>query len=274
MKKIFSSIHKRYKESRKYDFGSLLIIGGSKVYSGSPAFNALAALRAGVDIVEITAPKRSADIIATFSPDLITHPLSGDYFNSSHLNELNKIAGNKTACVIGGGLGREKETSKAVQMFLKKTELPCVVDADGIHAIVKKKDVLKNNFVLTPHSQEFYVLSGEKLEKEMEKKKKQVKKIAKKLGVVILLKGGTDIISDGNQSYLNKTGTPYMTKGGTGDTLAGIIGSLLAQGVKPLEAACFGAYVNGKAGELAAEKFEEGVLASDLIRDVPKAINL
>ncbi len=270
---LYQIYKKREKEVHKYDFGSLLVVGGSKIYSGSPAFNALAALRSGVDLVEIAAPERAADIIAGFSPDLITHPLNGNFLRRGHLKQIYKISKNKRGVVIGGGLGREKESFKAVQMFLKKTELPCVVDADGIHAIVKKKDVLKNNFVLTPHPQEFYVLGGEKVSKDLNQRQKQVKRVAKELETVILLKGNTDIISDGNQSYLNKTGIPYMTKGGTGDTLAGIIGDLLARKVKPFEAACCAAYINGKAGEIAGRKFGEGLLASDLLEEIPKVIN-
>jgi len=265
---------KRGKEVHKYDFGSLLVIGGSRVYSGSPAFNALAALRSGVDLVEVCSPERAANIIASFSPDLITHPLKGDYFSEKHLKYIFEVAKNKTACVIGGGLGRKKETFKAVREFLKKTNLPCVIDADAIYAIAEKKSCLKENFVLTPHSYEFYILSGEKVAKNMEERKKQVKRIARNCGCIILLKGHIDIISDGKEIYLNKTGSPYMTKGGTGDTLAGICGALLARNAKPIEAAYFGAYINGKAGELAAKKYKESLLASDLIEEIPKVINL
>jgi NAD(P)H-hydrate epimerase len=264
---------KRNKEVHKYDFGALLVIGGSRVYSGSPAFNALAALRSGVDIVEIAAPERSANIIASFEPDLITYPLKGDYFSRKHLKEIFKITKNKNACVIGGGLGRKKETFRAVQEFLKKIDLPCVIDADAIYAVAEKKNCLKNNFILTPHAYEFYILSGEKVEKDIEKRKKQVKRIARELGSIILLKGYVDVISDGKKIYLNKTGSPYMTKGGTGDTLAGICGALLARNMKPVDAARLSAYINGKAGELASKKYKESLLASDLIEEIPKVIN-
>jgi NAD(P)H-hydrate epimerase len=97
--------------------------------------------------------------------------------------------------------------------------------------------------------------------------------VAKELGTTILLKGNTDLISDGEQTYLNKTGTPYMTKGGTGDTLAGICGALLARKVEPFEAACCAAYINGNAGKVAGMKFGEGLLASDLLEEIPKVIN-
>ena len=271
--KELKNIYKRKKDVHKYDFGSLLIIGGSNIYSGSPAFNALAALRSGVDLVEICAPERSANIIASFSPDLITYPLKGNFLKRGHLKQIYKILKNKTGFVIGGGLGREKETFKAVQKFLSETKLPGVIDADAIYAVAEKKDIIKRRkFVITPHSFEFYILSDEPVSEDLEERKKQVKKVAKELKTIILLKGNIDIISDGEQVYLNKTGTPFMTKGGTGDILAGIAGSLLARKIEPFESACCAAYINGKSGEIAGIKFGEGLLASDLLEEIPKVI--
>jgi len=271
LRKIYK---KREKEVHKYNFGSLLVIGGSKIYSGSPTFNALAALRSGVDLVEIAAPERAANIIASFSPDLITHPLKGDFLKREHLKQIYKILENKTGFVIGGGLGREKETFKAVQKFLSEAKLPGVIDADAIYAVSEKPEIVRGkNFVLTPHAYEFFILSGERVLDDLERRKNKVIKVARELKTTILLKGNIDIISDGNKIYLNKTGTPYMTKGGTGDTLAGICGALLARKVNCFESACCAAYINGRAGELASKKFRESFLASDLLNEIPKVIN-
>lgn len=271
LRKIYK---KREKEVHKYNFGSLLVIGGSKIYSGSPTFNALAALRSGVDLVEIAAPERAANIIASFSPDLITHPLKGDFLKREHLKQIYKILENKTGFVIGGGLGREKETFKAVQKFLSEAKLPGVIDADAIYAVAEKPEIVREkNFVLTPHAYEFFILSGERVLDDLERRKNKVIKVARELKTTILLKGNIDIISDGNKIYLNKTGTPYMTKGGTGDTLAGICGALLARKVNCFESACCAAYINGRAGELASKKFRESFLASDLLNEIPRVIN-
>ena len=271
LRKIYK---KREKEVHKYNFGSLLVIGGSKIYSGSPTFNALAALRSGVDLVEIAAPERAANIIASFSPDLITHSLKGDFLKREHLKQIYKILENKTGFVIGGGLGREKETFKAVQKFLSEAKLPGVIDADAIYAVAEKPEIVREkNFVLTPHAYEFFILSGERVLDDLERRKNKVIKVARELKTTILLKGNIDIISDGNKIYLNKTGTPYMTKGGTGDTLAGICGALLARKVNCFESACCAAYINGRAGELASKKFRESFLASDLLNEIPRVIN-
>lgn len=274
-KKFVKKIYKpRKKWSHKGNFGHLLIIGGSRKYSGSPALAALSAYRSGVDLVTVAAPRRAADIVASFSPDLITYPLDGDYLNETHLDDIFILAESSDAVAIGGGLERNRETFVTVNKVLKGLTIPCVIDADAIHSIVNEKKVLRNNFVVTPHSQEFYVLTGIKPEPDVRKRVTIVKKAASQLGCIIVLKGYVDVISDGKKVAVNKTGNPYMTVGGTGDTLTGICGALLARGVDPFEAACAACYINGKAGDLSAKKFKEGLMASDLIDEIPKVINL
>lgn len=272
LKKVYK---KRNKWCHKYDFGHLLVIGGSKHYSGSPAFNALAALRAGVDLVTIVAPERAANVIASFSPDLIAYPLKGDYLSKKHLKELFEFSKNKDAVVIGGGLIRRKEVLEAVVRYLEKIELPAVIDADAIHAVAREKKVLKGRkFILTPHSREFEVLTGIKLTSNVDQRIKAVKEAAHRLKATILLKGHVDIISDGRRVALNRSGSVYMTKGGMGDTLAGICGALLARKIDCFTSACAAAYINGKAGELAARKYGEGMMASDLIKEIPRVIKV
>lgn len=267
LKKVYKE---RSSSAHKYDFGHLLVIGGSKMYSGSPALAALAAYKAGVDLVTVVAPERPADIIASFSPDMITYPLKGLYLSKNHLKELLDLAKNKDAVLIGGGLERRAETLEVVSDFLKKVDLPCVIDADAIHAVAKDK-VFKKSFVLTPHAREFYVLTKIKLGgKSLNEKVRLVKDYAAKLNTTILLKGNIDIVSDGKEVLLNKTGNPYMTKGGTGDTLAGILGSLLAQGHSPLIASGAAAYINGRAGDIVAKEKKQALTAMDLVDAIYK----
>jgi len=269
IKKIYKP---RKKWSHKGNFGSLLVIGGSRKYSGSPAFNALSAYRSGADLVTVATPTRAADIVASFSPDLITYPLEGDYLNEKHLDDIFVLAGSSDAVAIGGGLERNKKTLASVNKILKGLTIPCVIDADAIHAVAKNKKVLRKDFVITPHSIEFYVLTGTKPEPDVKKRLKLVKKAASKLGCVVALKGYVDVISDGKRVEVNKTGNPYLTVGGTGDTLTGVCGALLARGVEPFDAACAACYINGRAGDLATKKFGEGFIASDLINEIPKVI--
>jgi len=271
---ILQKIYKpRDPQAHKYDFGHLLVVGGSKLYHGSPALSALAAYRSGVDLATIIAPKRAADAIASLSPDLITYPLDCDYFSAQNLSEVSQHLPQKTAVVIGGGIELKDESIKFILEFLDKVDLPVVLDAGAIHAVAKKKEVIAAKpFVLTPHAYEFKVLTGIKASDSLNERAATVQKMARKLQTTILLKGPIDIISNGKEIAINKTGNVFMTVGGTGDTLAGICGSLLAQGIEIFGAACAAAYINGRAGDLAAARFGRGLIASDLINFIPQAI--
>ncbi len=261
VKKLYS---KRPDWSHKGDFGRLLIIGGSSLYSGSPILAALAAYRSGVDWVMIAAPKDVAHQIRSYSPDLMSYPLDGEFVSIKNIKTLLELEENYDAVLIGGGMGRVKEVKKTIIEFLKNTSLPCVIDADAIHAVAEEKKVIRSNFVLTPHSYEFYVLTGEKISDRAE----QVTRYAQELGATILLKGHIDYISDGKQAAINKTGNPSMTKAGTGDSLAGICGALLARKIAPFDAACAAAYINGAAGDLANTKLGVSLLATDVIEEI------
>ncbi len=282
-KEILKSVYyKRPLDAKKYDFGLLLVIGGSEFYSGAPALSAMAAFRAGVDAVRVIAPKRAADIIASFSPNLAAYPLKGDWLKKEHVSTLLSMAESaktvsqgKAAVVIGGGIGRSEETQEAILEFLSEVSLPVVIDADAMHAIGKNPEILANKpFLVTPHTYEFFLLTGREIYKLSDEEKLEiVQEESQRLKTTILLKGNVDIIiSDGKVVALNHTGTPKMTIAGTGDTLAGICGALMARGVHPFTAAEAGAYINGLAGEVAFKKFGESLIATDLIDAIPEVI--
>ncbi|MBI2232595.1 MAG: NAD(P)H-hydrate dehydratase [Candidatus Aenigmarchaeota archaeon] len=260
---------KREAWSHKGQFGRLLVVGGSRLYSGSPAFNAMAAYRAGCDLVTIAAPERAANIAASFEPDIIAYPLKGNYIEKKHVKEIRKVMKTSSAMVIGGGISKEKKTLSAVAAILKDSKIPTVVDADGLYAVKKK---LGRKFLLTPHSHEFFVLGGGKPSRFVNERLGKTKTLAARLGCTVLLKGHIDTISDGTQVATSATGNPYMTKGGMGDTLAGICGALLARGASTFDAACCAAYINGLAGDIASKTFHEGLTASDMLWSIPKAI--
>ncbi|MBI4359257.1 MAG: NAD(P)H-hydrate dehydratase [Candidatus Nealsonbacteria bacterium] len=281
-KSILKDIYKpRPQNAKKYDFGLLLVIGGSEFYSGSPALASLAAFKAGCDMVRIIAPKRAADIIASFSPIMAAYPLAGDWLEKKHLSTLlsmaeaaKSVSYGKTAVVIGGGMGRSAETQEAISEFLSANTLPTVIDADAIHALAKNPEAVKGeNSLITPNAFEFYVLTGKEVYQLSDGEKvKIVQEEAERLKTTILLKGRTDIISNGQAVALNKTGGPYLAKGGTGDSLSGLAGAFLARGIPAFTAAQAAAYVNGLAGELAVKKLGESLVATDLIEAIPEAI--
>ena len=259
-KEILKNIYPERKEGvyyRKYDFGFLIVIGGSDYYSGSPALSAMAAFNAGVDMVRVLAPERAANIIASFSPDLATYPLEGKWLVKKHLPTLisltesaKEVSRGNIAVVIGGGTGRTKETQETILEYLKQVSVPVVIDADAIHALAQTPEIMKGkNFLVTPHSYEFFVLTKKEIFNLSHKDKiKIVKEEAERLQTTILLKDKPDIISNGKDVALNDTGSPYMSVGGTGDTLAGICGALVSRKIDPFIAAQAAVYINGKAG--------------------------
>ncbi|MCH8741749.1 NAD(P)H-hydrate dehydratase [Patescibacteria group bacterium] len=284
-KDILKNIYpKRPNVRRKYDYGLLIVIGGSEFYSGPPALSSLAAFHSGVDMVRIIAPKRAADIIASFTPNLAAYPLKGDLLTKEHLATLlemtkgaKEVARGKAAVVIGGGMGRSQETQEVIVDFLSEisnVDIPCVIDADAIHAVYNKPEIISGKlFLFTPHSYEFSILTGKEVfGKTDEEKIKIVQEEAQRLQTTILLKGEIDIISNGQEVALNKTGTSFLTVGGTGDTLAGIAGALLARGISPFEAGQAAAYINGLAGEISAKKLGESLTATDLIEEIPEVL--
>ena len=263
---------KRGEWCHKGNFGYVLIVAGGRVYSGSPVFNAVGALRSGADLTMIVCHQRAADIAASFLPDIIARPIDGD-LDLKHINKIISLAKKFDSLVIGGGLSRRQKTYKSITEIITQFDLPMVFDAEAIRALAEKKEIIKGKkAILTPNIEEFRILSGEKVLPEINDRKEKVKTLAKQLGAVVLLKGFVDIISDGKEIFLNETGSPYMTKGGAGDILAGLCGSFLARNREALESARAAAFINGKAGEMAGEKYGEGFLASDIFKFIPEVI--
>jgi NAD(P)H-hydrate epimerase len=175
--------------------------------------------------------------------------------------------------LIGPGLGDAKETFRAVQIILSKCDRPVVIDADAITAVGEKRQCIKNcHGVLTPHLEEFHDLTGKRLDEDFQKRTKHVMWAAHDLKFTIILKGPIDIITDGTNTKLNRTGNPAMTVGGTGDVLAGIVGGLLAKDVRPYEAARIGAFSSGFAGDLAYTEKSYGMVATDVIEKLPELL--
>jgi NAD(P)H-hydrate epimerase len=266
----------RAPEAHKGDFGRLLVVGGSDVYSGAPAYVALAALRTGVDLAYIAAPERTAYNISAYSPNLITVKLSGTHLRSTNISSIEPFLSVATALAIGPGLGLHDETKEAVRSLLASVERarrPLLLDADGLKAFGGFKRRLKVPVVFTPHAGEYNALVGHFPPDDLDAKVEDVRRSAQEIGGVILLKGNTDVISDGTRVKLNFTGNPGMTVGGTGDVLSGIVAAFLSQGVDAFEAAVAGAFINGACGDFVRREKGFHLVATDLIDWIPRMID-
>ena len=265
-------LKKRAFTSHKGNNGRILVIGGSRDYSGAPTLAAHAAFKSGVDLVHVACPQSVALPIRSYSPDFIVHTLSEDIIVEEDVDRILELSKNVDSVVIGCGMGRNSETGTALNEIVGEIKKPMVIDADGLKLLYN--DILteiKSDVVVTPHSAEFKALFGLDVPGELKDKMEIISKTSSENKCVILLKGALDIISNGTKTRLNKTGNPGMTVGGTGDCLAGLTGGLLSKGHDEFEAACLGAYINGRAGDMASVKYEYHFTATDMMKYIDDA---
>lgn len=255
-------------DERKGDFGVVLVAGGSERYAGAPAFNALAALRAGADLAIVVAPRRAADLVASYSPDLITVPCATPWPDPRVVAELYERA---DALVLGGGVERTPGAHEALRSILREWEKPVVLDAEALRA-ARPELVRGKRALLTPHGGELQAMTQKAWPDDAEARREAVREAAREWGATLIVKGAPDVVSDGARVHEDEHGSPYMTKGGYGDLLAGVAGALLARGASPFDAAAGAAALVGRAGRLASERLGESMLASDALAAFPVAL--
>jgi ADP-dependent NAD(P)H-hydrate dehydratase / NAD(P)H-hydrate epimerase len=262
--------HARSKQGRKGDYGRVVIVGGSQTYGGCLAFNALAALRAGADLAIIVAPRRAADIVAGYSPDLITLPCDTPHPDP---DVVKKQLARADACVIGCGVQRTSSAHSALLSIVKECQAPIVADAETLHALASKPSYVRGKrMLLTPNVGEFQILAGKAWPSSRAERINAIKALAREFEATIIVKGAEDFISDGERNSIDLNGSAYMTKGGYGDLLAGVAGTMLARGFDPFDTARVAAFIVGRAGELASSRLGEGTLASDALSRIPQVI--
>ncbi|HKZ99729.1 MAG TPA: NAD(P)H-hydrate dehydratase [Thermoplasmata archaeon] len=259
-------------ESHKGENGRLLIVGGGP-YTGAPALVAYGALGIGADLVHIAVPAVAAQVVASYSPTFIVHPLGGTHLLQEDVRRVVELSTKADAIAIGPGLGDAPDTLEAIRQIVRSIALPTVVDADGIKGIAGDAALLRGKrAVVTPHAREFLTLTGRALPAAPEERAPLIEGAARDLGVTILLKGHVDIVSNGGRTKFNYTGNSGMTGGGTGDVLCGIVGGLLAKGAAPFDAARIAAFGNGYAGDLAFTAKSYGLTALDVAENVGRVL--
>ena len=268
---------RRSPEAHKGEFGRLLVVGGSEIFTGAPTLVAMAAYRTGTDLVFVAAPEKAAQAISSMSPNMITIKLPGENFAVAHIRLLREHLEKASVIAIGPGLGLNKQTISAVRKIVAlaiQRKKPLLLDADGLKALgVIRKRIFDGTTVVTPHAGEFQAITGKAPSRDLKLRSDEVRELASKSGAAVLLKGHIDVVSDGMRVKLNRTGNPGMTVGGTGDVLSGIVAGLMAQGVEAFRAAVAGAFINGAAGDLAEEKLGNHLTPTDLLEYIPILLN-
>lgn len=258
--------------AHKGDFGKILLLCGSRGYTGAAALAAMGALRSDAGLVYLGVPESIYAIEAVKLNEPIVFPLpdADGKLSVEAVKDICKLLPKMDAVLIGPGLGQSEGTLAAVLTVLEQFCGPVVLDADGINALKAHKDIVRGRTaptIITPHDGEFVRFGGVLREDRMA----AAAQIAEELGIIVLLKGHETVITDGKIGYVNNTGNPGMATGGSGDVLAGILVSLLGQGLQPLEAAACAAWLHGAAGDICAEHIGQyGMLPSDLLEVLPR----
>lgn len=260
----------RKPDSRKGQNGKVLVVGGSYMYHGAPVLASLAALRSGVDLVYTAVPKIITSSVRAISPNLIVIPLVDAKLTRGVVNKLlGQIPTDLDSATIGMGLTiSDEEALKNLIKSLVSQDVRLSIDASALaHYILPL--LSDKNIVLTPHAGEFKRLFGVMPPSSIRERTTLVAKFAKDHSVTILLKGSTDVISNGKETFVNPKNLAAMTVGGTGDVLSGLVAGILAKNRNPLESALAAAYVNGVAGRLVQKKNGLHMIATDLIDAIP-----
>ena len=269
---VLSLLPDRNPWGHKGNFGKLLLLCGSRGYTGAAFFAAMGALRSGAGLVFLGVPESIYGIEAVKLNEPVIFPLpdAGGRLSADAVPEILTRFPQMDAVLVGPGLGQSEGTLAVVRAVLEKAECPVVVDADGINVLRAHRDLLrgrKSPTILTPHDGEFARLGGIIGEDRMA----AAAALADDLGCVVLLKGHETCVTDGVDGYINPTGNSGMAVGGSGDVLAGVITALLGAGLPPLEAAACGAWLHGAAGDrCAAELGQYGMLPTDMLSALPR----
>lgn len=266
----FMPIRKR--NTHKGSFGKILAICGSKLMTGAAYFSVMGALRSGVGLVTLAVPK----CILPVMQEKLNEPIFIEYEDDFEviINSLEK----NSVCLIGCGIGLSKLSKNLVKIVTENSKIPLVIDADAITILsnhMELIDNIKSTVVLTPHLAEFSRLCNKSVLEINNDKINIAKKFSKEKNVITVLKGAYSLVVTPNGNvYINKTGNSGLAKGGSGDVLAGIIASLIAQGLSEEIAACCAVYFHGLAADNLAEKISEyGITPTDLLYELPILFN-
>lgn len=275
-------LKKRKLESHKGDYGRVAIIGGSIGMTGAPYLASQAALRSGCGYSYTLVPNSLFQIMSIKLTESIIRPIEDKNtgrFTMESLQDILKHIKDMDALAIGPGMGEDGDRTYIVKEIIKNTKAPIVLDADGINCLSNKPHMLTHHkipIVITPHPGELAKFLDISIDEVQEKRVYYSELVAKKYDIVVVLKGYKSVVASPKLGiYINESGNPGMATAGAGDVLTGVIASFLGQGISPFEAAKLGVHLHGIAGDLASKRIGEyGLIASDILKSIPQAINL
>lgn len=268
----------RPRDGHKATFGHVLVLAGSYRYTGAAVLTARATLRAGAGLVTLGCPKSAHAAISSHLLCEMSLPLADSapgVFAPDAVSEALDWAERANAVALGPGIATDTPAMRFAQDMAVFCPLPMVIDADGLSALVgatQRLEWAEGRRILTPHPGEAARLLSCSMAEVTADREGAAIRIARESNSIVLLKGAGTIVTDAERVYVNSSGNPGMATAGSGDVLTGVIGALLAQGMDAFDAACLGAYLHGRAGDLAARALGEyGMIATDILESLPLA---
>lgn len=261
---IKSWIPVRKKDSHKGSYGKILVVGGSKRFTGAPCICASSCMRAGSGLVTLAVEPEVFPVVAAKLEEVMVLDLS------SYPEEYNNLLSSVDCIAFGCGMGIRDYTVRQLQHILSSSTCPLVIDADGLNVVAKHPDFLNGPrpIILTPHEGEFSRLCNVEVDIIRRNKTELAKTYARSHGIILIVKGSTTVITDGTATYLSEEGVPEMATGGMGDCLTGIIASLIGQKLPLLEACSLAVYLHSYTARQLSESMYS-VLASDVYQNLP-----
>lgn len=282
---ITTQLQQRAPAAHKGSNGHLLILAGAEGKSGAAVLCGRGALHSGAGLVTFAAPQELYPIVATASAESmsVVLPASLKFLSIADFDQILAIAQGKNALIIGPGIGTEEPTAQLVLRLYRELTAPLVVDADALTILAAHPEVISRPSgprIFTPHPGEMARLLATTIEEVQADRLKAAQWLNAPTGnerppLITVLKGaGTVVAAASGEWAINTSGNPGMGTGGMGDVLAGIIGSLLAQGYSPWLAACLGVYLHGLAADCIARSRPYGFTASEVAQMLPQVIGM
>lgn len=274
----------RPQNSHKGMYGHPLVIAGGRGKSGAVLLASRAALRMGAGLVTAAMPESIQPIVAAGQAELMTEPIADrdGHFDGAHATDtLKMLLDGKNALIVGPGMGVSEDTKRLIEWLISdasEPERPMLLDADALNALAaigcESLKHARGPIVLTPHPGEASRLLGVATTAINDDRVSAVRTLAQRTGATVLIKGARSVIaSPDGDVYVNSTGNPGMSTPGMGDALSGIVGAMLGQHLRPLDALALGVFLHGYAADRVASRMGRiGYLAGDVIDELPAAL--
>jgi len=271
------SLKERPRQGHKGSFGKVGVMAGSLGMAGAACLSSMAALKGGAGLVTLGCPASLMSLFQSKMTEVMCYPLEDGrkgYLTIDAISGIKDFLRDKDVLAIGPGLGSKCAGLEIIRYILREFDISIVMDADALNHISRDKKLLasyRGSIVITPHPGEMARLTGRSIDEIVAAPIETAAEFAREMGIIVLLKGAASVVvNPEGDIYINSSGNAGMGTGGSGDVLTGLVAALIAQGYSPYEAAVYGCYIHGRAGDYAKDKWgQTGMVAGNILDELP-----